>query len=263
MTQPLFHILSKEDADAAKLKGTYLPENYLTEGFIHCSYASQVCKVALNFYKAQKDLVLLEIDKSVLNCEVIDEDLYNTGEDFPHIYGELPWQAVVQIHEFPCKADGSFDLPKTINVSKVLLTATTQNDAEALVEIRIAAMQESLEKVGRFDPERARDRFLSSFQPTHTRFIEWDKIKVGFVVTKAHEAGLLLDHLYIHPDYQGNGIGGLVLEKIFAEADALKLAIRVGALRESDSNRFYLRHGFEFVEQGEFDNYYLRPAREV
>ena len=34
---------------------------------------------------------------------------------------------------------------------------------------------------------------------------------------------------------------------------------KVGALRESDSNRFYQRHGFRLVEQGEFDNYYLRP----
>ncbi|WP_081012134.1 GNAT family acetyltransferase, partial [Pseudomonas syringae group genomosp. 3] len=30
-------------------------------------------------------------------------------------------------------------------------------------------------------------------------------------------------------------------------------------LKESDSNRFYLRHGFQLVESGEFDNYYVRP----
>lgn len=153
-------------------------------------------------------------------------------------------------------------------MSEIHLTATTLDDAEELVAIRIAAMRESLEKVGRFDPERARNRFLSTFQPEHTRYIEWDKnsdeTKVGFVVTKSHDGEtteMLLDHLYILPEYQANGIGALVLEKIFAEADALNLAIRVGALRESDSNRFYLRQGFEFIEQDEFDNYYIRPAK--
>jgi hypothetical protein len=47
---------------------------------------------------------------------------------------------------------------------------------------------------------------------------------------------------------------------IFAQADARGLAMRVGALRGSDSNRFYLRHGFALTEQSEFDNYYVRAA---
>ena len=146
-------------------------------------------------------------------------------------------------------------------MKSVQLTTTTLDDAEALVAIRIAAMRKSLEQVGRFDPQRARDRFLSSFNPEHTRYIEWDKTKVGFVVTKADDVGLVLDHLYIHPDYQGNSIGSDVLQIIFSEADSLNLAIRVGALRESASNRFYMRHGFEFVEADDFDNYYIRPAQ--
>ncbi|AVB23280.1 GNAT family acetyltransferase [Pseudomonas avellanae] len=30
-------------------------------------------------------------------------------------------------------------------------------------------------------------------------------------------------------------------------------------MKKSDSNRFYIRHGFQFVKSGEFDNYYVRP----
>ena len=55
-----------------------------------------------------------------------------------------------------------------------------------------------------------------------------------------------------------HGIGAAVLARVVAEADAQGLPVRVGALRGSDSNRFYLRHGFRLVEQGEFDNYYIR-----
>lgn len=149
---------------------------------------------------------------------------------------------------------------------EVLLTTTTIDDAESLVAIRITAMRESLEQVGRFDPERARQRFLSNFQPEYTRYIEVDKNKIGFVVVKPYELedankALLLDHLYIHPDYQAQGIGAIVLQEIFQEADAQQLAVQVGALRESASNRFYMRHGFEFAQQDEFDNYYIRPAK--
>jgi GNAT superfamily N-acetyltransferase len=72
---------------------------------------------------------------------------------------------------------------------------------------------------------------------------------------------LLLDHLYVRPGHQGKGIGAAVLAQVFAEADAAGLQVRVGALRGSESNRFYARHGFVQVEQGEFDNYYVRSGQ--
>jgi len=68
----------------------------------------------------------------------------------------------------------------------------------------------------------------------------------------------LLDHLYIKPSAQGLGIGSVVLRQIFREAEAAAPILWVGALRESASNRFYTRHGFQIVESGEFDNYYVR-----
>ena len=132
-------------------------------------------------------------------------------------------------------------------------------DADALVALRIAAMRESLERVGRFDPVRARDRFLVGFVPEATQHIEQAGTRVGFLVTKLQDNCLLLDHLYIHPDHQGRGLGGAVLSHVFAQADVLKMPVRVDALKGSDSNRFYLRHGFMLVEAGEFDNYYIRP----
>ncbi len=133
------------------------------------------------------------------------------------------------------------------------------NDFDSLVALRIAAMRKSLEHVGRFDPMRATERFRESFVPSDTKHIEVEQKRIGFVVVKQRSEFLLLDHLYIHPNYQNQRIGETVLAHIFANADALKLPVRVGALRGSDSNRFYLRHGFQLVEQSEFDNYYVRP----
>lgn len=131
-------------------------------------------------------------------------------------------------------------------------------DVEALVELRIAAMRESLERIGRFDPQRARERFAAGFAPEHTRHVEVGGERVGVVVVKPRGRALLLDHLYIRPGAQGRGIGAAVLARVLAEADAQALPLCVGALRGSDSNRFYRRHGFTLVEQGEFDNHYRR-----
>ena len=155
----------------------------------------------------------------------------------------------------------------------LLLTQATRNDLDWLVDIRIEAMKESLVQVGRFDPARARARFVESFEAEYTQIINVNEQAVGFVVVrpipqKLHvnktdptNAAVLLDHLYVHPAHQGQGIGSAVLSIIFKDADEQGKAMRVGALRESASNRFYARHGFELVEQAEWDNYYLRPPR--
>ncbi len=147
-----------------------------------------------------------------------------------------------------------------LSAAAVTFEPVVADDAEALVALRIAAMRESLERLGRFDPQRARDRFLSGFDPAATRHVVVEGQRVGFVVVRSHADGLLLDHLYIVPSAQGRGIGAAVMADVLADADARGLRVRVGALRDSASNRFYERHGFELVERAEWDNHYERPA---
>lgn len=142
--------------------------------------------------------------------------------------------------------------------ASLTLTPASADDLDALVALRIAAMRDSLERLGRFDPVRARERFATDFDPARTRHITCDGQRVGFVATRPQAEWLALEHLYLAPGWQGRGLGAQVLEAVFAEARALGLPVRVGALKQSDSNRFYQRHGFELLEEGEFDLYYLR-----
>lgn len=121
-------------------------------------------------------------------------------------------------------------------------------------------MRESLERIGRFDAQRARERFLATFDPSRTRHVVVGGERVGLVVMRPDVDGLWLDHLYLLPSAQGRGVGSAVLANLLADADARGLRVRVAALRESAANRFYERHGFELVEQGEWDNHYLRPC---
>ena len=131
---------------------------------------------------------------------------------------------------------------------------------ETLLALRIEAMRESLERLGRFDPERARSRLRATFRPEHTWSIERDGQRLGFYALRPDGDGLRLDHLYLRPGAQGEGLGGRVLRRILDEADGLGLPVRVGALRGSDSNRFYRRHGFVQTAESEWDIDYLRPA---
>lgn len=134
---------------------------------------------------------------------------------------------------------------------------STLDDAGQLVEIRISAMKESLERLGRFDPQRAKERFISSFEPEDTKYICLNGDKVGFVVIKLKDNEILLEHLYIKPEYQNKGVGGAVLQSVFSEASLKLLPVTVGALRESASNRFYLHSGFVKSGESEWDIYYV------
>src|SRR4051812_28636700 len=90
-------------------------------------------------------------------------------------------------------------------------SAATEADFDELVELRIAAMRESLERLGRFDAARARERLRSTFSPEHTRFILFQGAKVGFYAVRRSSEGLRLDHLYVHPKVQNHGIGSVIL----------------------------------------------------
>ncbi len=131
-------------------------------------------------------------------------------------------------------------------------------DLDELVALRIEAMRESLERIGRFDPARARERFVAGFEPGCTRFIVVRGERVGFVVVKDTETGVLLDHLYLRPSAQGVGLGGAVLRDVIEAAEQGGSTLHVGALRGSSANRFYRRYGFEAVSESDWDIYYRR-----
>jgi L-amino acid N-acyltransferase YncA/uncharacterized protein (DUF952 family) len=113
----IYHITSADEARAAALSGIYAPKAFDVERFIHCSYSHQVCGVANRLFGGRADLVLLEIDRARLSCDVIDENLEGGAERFPHVYGRLPMSAVVGVFEFPCAADGRFELPHPVKSS--------------------------------------------------------------------------------------------------------------------------------------------------
>jgi uncharacterized protein (DUF952 family) len=111
--QPIFHITQRQAWEASQAQGLYRCDSLKTEGFIHCSTQTQVIRVANSFYHGQSGLVLLHIAVDRLQAE-LRYDPIETGEVFPHLYGPLNLDAVVQVLAFEPRTDGSFDLPEEL-----------------------------------------------------------------------------------------------------------------------------------------------------
>lgn len=139
---------------------------------------------------------------------------------------------------------------------KIEYIQAKQQDGNALAELRAIAMKPSLEAAGRFDEARVRNRFLESFDPGDTcKLVDNGEI-VGFYVLRDRVDHFYLDHLYIHPEHQSRRLGRAVIERVLKIASERSLSVRLGALKGSPANDFYLKLGFKKIREDEFDIYY-------
>ncbi len=139
------------------------------------------------------------------------------------------------------------------------LSPATEADFEPLLALRHLAMRQSLERIGRFDPGRARARFRAGFSAEHTRRVHEDGVFVGCVTVRPGDDGATwVEHLYLSPDHQGRGLGARLMRLILDEADQAGRTVKLSVLVESDANRFYRRLGFVETHREAWDIYYER-----
>lgn len=101
----IFHLAVRDLWHSAE---SYRPPSLDEEGFIHCSTARQLIGVANDLYAGRDDLVLVTLDPEALTAPVVYEDCYETGQRFPHVYGQLDAEAVVSIEPFLPDETGTF-----------------------------------------------------------------------------------------------------------------------------------------------------------
>ena len=106
MSEFIYHIARVGDWEKAQEEGEYRCESLVEEGFIHCSTASQVLRVANALFSGQDGLVLLEIDQQSLQADIRWERITIEGESFPHVYGAINLGAVNRVLDFNPGKDG-------------------------------------------------------------------------------------------------------------------------------------------------------------
>ena len=131
-------------------------------------------------------------------------------------------------------------------------------DAEPIVELRAVVMRPDLERLGRYDPHRVRQRFRDAFDPAHTWIIEVSGTFAGCVALRPTAEAHWLEHFYLAPHLQGTGIGTAVLHDLLARCDRTGTPVRLNVLRGSPARRLYERHGFRLDTEDRVDVFMVR-----
>jgi uncharacterized protein (DUF952 family) len=111
----IFHIALAADWAQAQRDGRYAVSTrgrtLAEEGFIHASTAAQVPVVAGAYYRDAPDLVLLVIEAERVGSPIRYEQVPGQADPYPHIYGPLNLDAVVETRLFDPPPSPPLPLP--------------------------------------------------------------------------------------------------------------------------------------------------------
>jgi GNAT superfamily N-acetyltransferase len=133
-------------------------------------------------------------------------------------------------------------------------------DVEAVAELRAVVLRADLERLGRYDERRVRQRLQDAFVAAHTRIIEVGGVFAGCVSLRPDGEAYWLEHFYVAAHLQGKGIGSAVLRGLLKRCDRDGLRVRLNVLQGSGSRRLYERHGFILVSEDPIDVFMVRAA---
>lgn len=140
------------------------------------------------------------------------------------------------------------------------LRLTNESDVEFIAELRAVVLRDDLERLGRYDPIRVRQRFKDAFDAAHTWIIVADAVAVGALALRPDGDAVWLEYFYLNPASQASGLGSAVLAASLAELDAAGRDVRLNVLQGSRARRLYERHGFVTTSEDSIDVWMLRRA---
>lgn len=100
----IVHLTTPARWEAAQQQGSVHAPSLASEGFIHCAFADQVGGVLERHWRGAGEVVALTLDPAALAGQLRVERSAGSGQDYPHLYGELPLGAVVAVRRLRAPA---------------------------------------------------------------------------------------------------------------------------------------------------------------
>ncbi len=114
MDKTIYKIVPKELWREARATGLFKGAQIdLKDGYIHFSTGAQAVETARLHFAGQSDLLLVAVDATVFG-EALKWEASRGGDLFPHLYADLPLDAVIWEKPLPLGADGLHIFPSLV-----------------------------------------------------------------------------------------------------------------------------------------------------
>ncbi len=107
----IYHVTTRENWEEAIKKGVYNHASLQTDGFIHASDKDDLLITAELYFKELDDLVLLAIDPEKVTSPIKYELVDERNSLFPHIFGPVNIDSIVDAPPFVKNNSGKFEFP--------------------------------------------------------------------------------------------------------------------------------------------------------
>lgn len=94
--QPIYHFTTRHEWESYLGSGQHVSPSLFDEGFIHCCTSEQVPAIIRHYFSGRTDAMILEIDPRALRSQLVYEWSTKLEQTFPHIYGPINTDAVIQ-----------------------------------------------------------------------------------------------------------------------------------------------------------------------
>ena len=255
----ILHLLSREAWAEAQANGQLLAPSVATEGFAHCSTEHQMVDVANKYYRGAHNMVLLNIDLAKLASELkFDPPAHIDGRPalpheplFPHIYGPINLDAVIEVIDFPSDEHGTFVTPPQLKTYSVVNITDTPQHWQRAAELSVSEWKEIFteDSVQTYiDLYGLTGQYAGRFAETYVAVNAHDEL-IGMAtlidddeLPNAPEPGPWLAAVLTMPEHRSLGVASALINRIIQRSHILGHANLY--LYTSDQQEWYAKKGW-------------------
>ena len=133
-----------------------------------------------------------------------------------------------------------------------LLRDASDKDIDFLLDLRRETIKSYIDDIWGWDEAFQKNEFVEKFRSDLNKIITLDGVDIGVLEINESAYELNITELELLSEFQGKGIGSLILKDQIRKANEMKKTINIGTFKSNiDAIRLYEKLGFRIIDETE------------